>query len=85
MSDQDTYIVLDYDGWCRIKPENIKFQYIGLDESKKVLITGTEYIALNSEDKIDYIVEDLITAIRDGDEDEWGSLEVSVITFNQGD
>lgn len=39
-------IVVSFSGWCECDPDEIKFVYIGMDESVKQYITGREWLAL---------------------------------------
>ena len=58
---------------------NIRYQYIGEDESVPEFITGVEWQELDEEAQSDYIMEDVVAAIRDADEEAWEyfSTEVS--------
>ena len=57
-------IILEYSGWIRINPENIRFEYIGQDDMPQN-IDGVQWQALSEDEQSDYIIEDAIAAIRD--------------------
>ena len=42
MSQTNKVIVVNFSGCASIAPENVKFEYVGL-ENKPVLISGTQY------------------------------------------
>ena len=61
-------IIIEFNGWIEADPESIRFQWIGdyvENESHKHIITGTEYIQLDEDERSDYILEDLGVAYRD--------------------
>jgi hypothetical protein len=39
-------------------------------------ISGDEWVKLSEDDRADYIIEDVIAAIRDADEGEWNLIDV---------
>lgn len=68
-SDKD--IVVEYSGWCKLQPQNASFVYIGQDDDEH-RINGLEWLDLSDEEKANYVLEDLISTIRDSFD---GSLE----------
>ena len=70
-------IVLEFSGWVKISPENIRFDYIGQDDMPQN-IDGVQWQALSEDEQSDYIIEDAIAAIRDADDGEWVDLSVEV-------
>ena len=70
-------IVVEYSGWIRLSPENIRFEYIGQDDMPQN-IDGVQWQALSEDEQGDYILEDAIAAIRDADDGEWVDLSVEV-------
>ena len=70
-------IVVEYSGWIRLSPENIRFEYIGQDDMPQN-IDGVQWQALSEDEQGDYILEDAIAAIRDADDREWVDLSVEV-------
>ena len=70
-------IVVEYSGWIRLSPKNIRFEYIGQDDMPQN-IDGVQWQALSEDEQGDYILEDAIAAIRDADDGEWVDLSVEV-------
>ena len=70
-------IIVEYSGWIRIEPQNIRFEYIGQDDMPQN-IDGVQWQALSEDEQSDYILEDAIAAIRDADDGEWVDLSVEV-------
>ena len=71
-------IVVEFSGWVKLSPQNIRYQYIGGDESVTEFITGVEWQELDEEAQSDYIMEDAIAAICDADDGEWEYLSTEV-------
>ena len=60
--------IVEFNGWLEADPDSIRFQWIGdyvENESHKHIITGTEYLQLDEDERSDYILEDLGVAYRD--------------------
>jgi hypothetical protein len=70
-------IIVEYSGWVRMSPKNIRFEYIGQDDMPQN-IDGVQWQALSEDEQDDYILEDAIAAIRDADDGEWVDLSVEV-------
>ena len=70
-------IVIEYSGWIKLSPQNIRFEYIGQDDMPQN-IDGVQWQALSEDEQGDYILEDAIAAIRDADDGEWVDLSVEV-------
>ena len=70
-------IIVEYSGWIRMNPKNIRFEYIGQDDMPQN-IDGVQWQALSEDEQGDYILEDAIAAIRDADDGEWVDLSVEV-------
>jgi len=70
-------IIVEYSGWIRLSPQNIRFEYIGQDDMPQN-IDGVQWQALSEDEQGDYILEDAIAAIRDSDDGEWVDLSVEV-------
>ena len=70
-------IIVEYSGWVRMNPKNIRFEYIGQDDMPQN-IDGVQWQALSEDEQGDYILEDAIAAIRDADDGEWVDLSVEV-------
>ena len=70
-------IIVEYSGWIRLSPQNIRFEYIGQDDMPQN-IDGVQWQALSEDEQSDYILEDAIAAIRDADDGEWVDMSVEV-------
>ena len=70
-------IIVEYSGWIKLSPQNIRFEYIGQDDMPQN-IDGVQWQALSEDEQGDYILEDAIAAIRDSDDGEWVDLSVEV-------
>ena len=70
-------IVVEYSGWIRLSPQNIRFEYIGQDDMPQN-IDGVQWQALSEDKQGDYVLEDAVAAIRDADDGEWVDLSVEV-------
>ena len=70
-------IIVEYSGWIKLSPQNIRFEYIGQDDMPQN-IDGVQWQALSEDEQGDYILEDAIAAIRDADDGEWVDLSVEV-------
>ena len=78
-------IIIQFNGWVEADPESVFFQYIGEDlkhyDPSKItgnLITGTEYLKLSSEERDEYILEDLGYAYTNSFDGELEECDVSV-------
>jgi len=70
-------IIVEYSGWVRMSPKNIRFEYIGQDDMPQN-IDGVQWQALSEDEQDDYILEDAIAAIRDADDGAWEDISVEV-------
>ena len=70
-------IVVEYSGWIKLSPQNIRFEYIGQDDMPQN-IDGVQWQALSEDEQGNYVLEDAIAAIRDADDGEWVDLSVEV-------
>lgn len=52
-------IIVEFNGWVEADPANIMFQYIGEMAATEALISGTDYLKLDEEERSNYILEDL--------------------------
>ena len=74
-------IIIGFAGWVEADPESIRFQWIGDykdNESHAGIITGTEYLKLDEDERDDYILEDLGVAYRDAFDGELNECDVEV-------
>jgi len=68
-------IIIDFSGWVGIDSKKLLFLNMATEET----IRGDEWIQLSDDDRADYIVEDIIAAIRDADEGEWDLIDIADI------
>ncbi len=71
-------IVVEFSGWVKISPQNIRYQYIGHEEWRPEFITGVEWQELDDEEQGNYIMEDAVAAIRDAEDGGWEHLSTEV-------
>ena len=74
-------IIIEFNGWVEADPESIRFQWIGDyvdNESHKHIITGTEYLQLDEDERSDYILEDLGVACTNSFDGELDQCDVNV-------
>ena len=68
-------IIIDFSGWIGVDSKKLVFLNMETCET----ITGDEWIKLSEDDREDYIVEDIIAAIRDADEGAWDLIDIANI------
>tara|TARA_B100001778_G_scaffold168313_1_gene138397 strand:- start:382 stop:738 length:357 start_codon:yes stop_codon:yes gene_type:complete len=72
-------IIIGFSGWVEADPEHTRFQYIGpVRESQMIIITGTEYLQLNEDERDEYILEDLGQAYTNSFDGELDVCDVRV-------
>ena len=71
-------IIIGFSGWVEADPESIRFQYIGEMAAAEALISGTDYLKLDEDERDNYILEDLGVAYRDAFDGELNECDVNV-------
>ena len=71
-------IIIGFSGWVEADPESIRFQYIGEMAAAEALISGTDYLKLDEDERDNYILEDLGVAYRDAFDGELDMCDVNV-------
>ena len=72
-------IIVEFNGWIEADPDSIRFQYIGsARESQMIIITGTEYLQLDEDEREEYILEDLGVAYTNSFDGELDMCDISV-------
>jgi len=66
-------IIVEFSGWAECDSDKVLFQYIGNDDGRCPVITGTEWLKLSQDEQDDYILEDCVHAQETAID---GSLEV---------
>ena len=76
---QMSKIIIGFNGWVEADPEHTRFQYIGpVRESQMIIITGTEYLQLDEDERDEYILEDLGQAYTNSFDGELDVCDVRV-------
>lgn len=76
---QEAY--LDFTGWIRLNAKT-QMQYVGDDDNREAVIPVTEWIKLPKHERQLYIVEDVIAAIRDSEDLEYDSLNLTINEYS---
>jgi hypothetical protein len=71
-------IIIGFSGWVEADPESIRFQYIGEMAAAEALISGTDYLKLDEDERYEYILEDLGQAYTNAFDGELDVCDVSV-------
>lgn len=69
-------VYLDFGGWLKLDP-NTRMQYIGTNETFDEIITVAVWQSLPSEYRNEYILEDFVAAVRDGEDIEFNELTIT--------
>ena len=68
-------ILIDFSGWVGINASKLVFLHMETMET----INGEEWIKLSDNDAANYVIEDIIAAIRDSDDGEWDLIDIADI------
>ena len=68
-------IIIDFSGWVGI--DSKKLLFLNMETMKT--ITGDKWIKLSEDDRADYVIDDIIAAIRDADDGEWDLIDIADI------
>lgn len=71
-------IVIGFNGWIEADPDSIRFQYIGEMAAAEALISGTDYLKLDEDERDNYILEDLGAAYTNAFDGELDMCDVTV-------
>ncbi len=71
-------IIIGFSGWVEADPESIRFQYIGEMAAAEALISGTDYLKLDEDERDNYILEDLGAAYTNAFDGELDMCDVTV-------
>lgn len=67
-------ILIDFSGWVGIDASKLVFLNIETMET----INGEEWIKISdTDDAANYVIEDIVAAIRDADEGEWDLIDIA--------
>lgn len=73
-------IIVEFSGWCRLNPEDAKFQHLRetIPDGTAKTIDGIEWQSLSEDERSNYTLEDVVAAIRDSSDNEWTLIETFV-------
>lgn len=75
------YIVLEFGGWAKIDPKNARFISVKTnDDPLYSVIDGETWLALDTNERAWYILEDAIAFQRDSIDGEYSSLDLQIVT-----
>ncbi|MEL0099059.1 MAG: hypothetical protein VW907_05855, partial [Opitutae bacterium] len=69
-------IIAFVSGWCEADPARTMFQYIGTRDDAEKLIGGEQWLGLPENDRMDYILENVLTAFKYSVDVEYDMIEV---------
>lgn len=69
-------VYLDFGGWLKLDA-NTRMQYIGTNETFDEIITVAVWQSLPSEYRNEYVLEDFVAAVRDGEDIEFNELTIT--------
>lgn len=72
-------IIVEFSGWVRMDPADVKLVNIGSEQ--KCTITGTEWLLLDEEQRGDYILESVIDCQHDAVDGSYDDISVHVEIF----
>lgn len=65
-------MIVTFSGWCQIDDKDVRFQ----NPEDETTISGVEYLLLSYNEKENYVLENVIAAIRDSHDNEWTEIDV---------
>lgn len=65
-------IIIEFSGWIGIDAKRLAF----LNMETMETINGEEWVKLSEDNRENYIIEDIVAAIRDSDDGEWDSIDI---------
>lgn len=71
-------IIAFVSGWCEADPARTMFQYIGTRDDAEKLIGGEQWLGLPENDRMDYILENVLTAFKYSVDGEYDMIDVEV-------
>jgi len=73
---EEQKIIVEFSGWLEADLIKTKFQKTGGNGA--AIINGHDYIALSEDERDDYILESLITALQECDDNDWEHIDIMV-------
>jgi len=69
-------ILVEFSGWIRVTPEKVSFVKIGIQDERPDIINGEQWLALDKDDRDDYILEDLVGLHRYAHDSDFEQIDV---------
>jgi len=69
-------ILVEFSGWIRVTPEKVSFVKIGIQDERPDIINGEQWLALDKDDRDDYILEDLVGLHRHAHDSDFEQIDV---------
>ena len=71
-------ILVEFSGWIRVTPEKVSFVKIGIQDERPDIINGEQWLALDKDDRDDYILEDLVGLHRHAHDSDFEQIDISI-------
>jgi hypothetical protein len=71
-------IIVSMAGWCEADPDEVRFQFLGDDDTQNSYITGTEWLSLDEEAREGFILECTGTAFANALDGEYDHVSIEV-------
>ena len=76
-------ILVEFGGWIRVTPEKVSFVKIGIQidtghwaDERPDIINGEQWLALDKDDRDDYILEDLVGLHRHAHDSDFEHIDI---------
>ena len=69
-------ILVEFSGWIRVTPEKVSFVKIGIQDERPDIINGEQWLALDKDDRDDYILEDLVGLHRHAHDSDFEHIDI---------
>ena len=73
-------ILVEFGGWIRVTPEKVSFVKIGTQDGRNDwlpdAINGEQWLALDEDDRDDYILEDLVGLHRHAHDSDFEHIDI---------
>ena len=71
-------ILVEFSGWIRVTPEKVSFVKIGIQDERPDIINGEQWLALDKDDRDDYILEDLAGLHIHAHDSDFEQIDISI-------
>jgi len=69
-------IVVEFSGWVVADPDKTKFFKVGEQDERPDIIDGKQWLALDEDDRGDYILDNVIDAQRDALDGDYALIDI---------